>query len=96
VDGRPGERYVLRQEGNSCTGHAVAAMIKAVLAAGRDETHVSPYMLYRLARWYDEFQGEADEGSSLRGLDTFPEPDVDQDTRLRDLAFRRALGRAAG
>lgn len=29
---------------------------------------VSPYMLYRLARRYDEFEGEADAGSSLRGV----------------------------
>src|SRR4029077_19364587 len=29
---------------------------------------VSPYMLYRLGRRYDEFQGEADAGSSLRGV----------------------------
>ena len=28
---------------------------------------VSPYMLYALARRYDEFAGDADEGSSLRG-----------------------------
>ena len=28
---------------------------------------VSPYMLYRLARRYDEFPGDADAGSSLRG-----------------------------
>ncbi|WP_448628514.1 C1 family peptidase [Geodermatophilus sp. URMC 64] len=109
-DGRPGDRYVLTQQGNSCTGHAVAAMINAVLAAGSDGTHVSPYMLYRLARRYDEFQGEADEGSSLRGalkgwyyhgilpdsewpgLDTAPEPDFDQDPRLRDLALQRPMG----
>ncbi|MGQ0715980.1 MAG: hypothetical protein ACT4NP_01475 [Pseudonocardiales bacterium] len=29
--------------------------------------HVSPYMLYRLAGRYDEFEGESDVGSSLRG-----------------------------
>ncbi len=64
---RPKDRYVMSQEGSSCTGHAVAAMINAVLAAQKDPTHVSPYMLYALARRYDEFPGDADEGSSLRG-----------------------------
>jgi hypothetical protein len=88
----PGERHVMYQRGSSCTGHAVAGTINAVLArrpqpateaarkngqARRTATeaslvaekyeHVSPYMLYRLARRYDEFPGEADAGSSLRG-----------------------------
>jgi hypothetical protein len=77
-----GERHVMYQRGNSCTGHAVAATINAVLArqrhpldgaiatngdaptaggdaspAARPFPHVSPYMLYRLARRYDEFPG---------------------------------------
>ena len=73
----PAERYVMRQQGNSCTGHALAAVINAVLArpatasddgaAKGPYPHVSPYMLYRLARRYDEFAGESDVGSSLRG-----------------------------
>lgn len=67
VDVRPKDRYVLEQAGNSCTGHAVAAMINAVLTQQGDAVHVSPYMLYRMARRYDEFEGEEDEGSSLRG-----------------------------
>jgi Papain family cysteine protease len=64
---------VLRQQGESCTGHAVAAMIDTVLSRQAVELGfsqpppVSPYMLYRLARRYDEFGGEADTGSSLRG-----------------------------
>ena len=33
----------------------------------REPVHVSPYMLYALARRYDEFEGEAESGSSLRG-----------------------------
>ena len=57
---------VLTQEGNSCTGHAVAAMANAVLGEGRP-THASPYMAYALARRYDDYQGSADVGSSLRG-----------------------------
>jgi hypothetical protein len=67
IDCRPGDRYVMTQVGNSCTGHAVAAMVNAVLASQEDATHVSPYMLYALARRYDEFEGEVDAGSSLRG-----------------------------
>ena len=79
VDQRAGQA-VLRQAGQSCTGHALAAVINTVLAhpappAGRArpivragaKPRVSPYMLYRLARRYDEFPGEADAGSSLRG-----------------------------
>jgi papain like protease len=74
----PAERHVLHQEGSSCTGHALASVINAVLArpAGTgtarrsskaSPVHVSPYMLYHLARRYDEFAGEEDAGSSLRG-----------------------------
>lgn len=66
------------QLGQSCTGHAVAALIDTVLSnplptapehgAPRKPTkRVSPYMLYALARRYDEFPGQADIGSSLRG-----------------------------
>jgi hypothetical protein len=64
---------VLAQEGQSCTGHAVAALINAIgirQAAELDLPEpepVSPYMVYRLARRYDEFAEEADIGSSLRG-----------------------------
>jgi hypothetical protein len=64
---------VLTQQGQSCTGHAVAAMVDIVLSHQADELSlpqpepVSPYMLYRLARRYDEFAGEDDTGSSLRG-----------------------------
>jgi hypothetical protein len=123
IDQRDADKafFVLQQQGNSCTGHAVAAAINTVLAHARrsqrsaseaaagsappatalnvslaprpapvsatvnkaGETlkpfaaasadsapsalRVSPYMLYRLARRYDEFQGEKDVGSSLRG-----------------------------
>ena len=69
---------VLKQDGNSCTGHAVATVINTVLSQSFGQrmkrsksktlqpVKVSAYMLYRLARRYDEFQGEADTGSSLR------------------------------
>lgn len=62
-----------RQEG-ACTGFGLAAAVNFLLwtqavAAG---THlqfagVSPYMLYDLARFYDEWPGEDYEGSSCRG-----------------------------
>lgn len=55
---------ILRQSGNSCTGHALAAVINTALGPG---TQASPYMLYALARRYDEYPGTADAGSSLRG-----------------------------
>ena len=79
MDQRAGQ-VVLQQVGQSCTGHALATVIDTVLAhpappadgrraarRGRAKPRVSPYMLYRLARRYDEFPGEADAGSSLRG-----------------------------
>src|SRR5688572_8328459 len=65
-------RHVLTQAGNSCTGHAVASVINIVLLQTRKGRRapvtVSPYMLYWLARRYDEFEGEEDAGSSLRGV----------------------------
>jgi hypothetical protein len=67
VDARPEAHSVLTQEGNSCTGHAVAAMINTVLSKTPEPIRASPYMLYRMARRYDEFEGDEDEGSSLRG-----------------------------
>jgi hypothetical protein len=77
LDGRTGQG-VMKQEGESCTGHAVAALIDTVTSLSPPPTpgeaappappaHASPYMLYRLARKYDEFPGDADVGSSLRG-----------------------------
>ncbi|HEY8172255.1 MAG TPA: C1 family peptidase [Dehalococcoidia bacterium] len=82
VDDIPGGPYILHQGMQSCTGHAVAAMINTVLvrnaraandgagrqaASGSAELRVSAPMLYYLARRYDEFDGEDDVGSSLRG-----------------------------
>jgi hypothetical protein len=79
----PEGSFVLEQRTKSCTGHALAAVINAVLALSSEDSRskssgasggkrrpsepVSPYMLYWLARRYDEFQGTEDEGSSLRG-----------------------------
>jgi hypothetical protein len=78
LDQRTGhsKSYVMRQVGSSCTGHALATVVNTVLSRdtgnGRrsqpaQPPHVSPYMLYHLARRYDEFAGEDDAGSSLRG-----------------------------
>lgn len=87
LDG-PYGRYVMRQQGSSCVGHALATVINVVLSGAvrrareqarrmdggsvrrpliPDAEPVSPYMLYRLARRYDEFPGELDAGSSIRG-----------------------------
>jgi hypothetical protein len=59
-------RYVYHQQGQSCTGHAIAAVINHVLEISAASDRVSPYMLYQFARRYDEFPGEMDAGSSLR------------------------------
>lgn len=64
---------VLNQEkSNACTGFALASVVYHLQrAAGSkaSEATVSPYMLYSMARRYDEFPGNpsADSGSSLRG-----------------------------
>src|SRR5437867_2425900 len=106
VDRRAAHHVVLHQEGSSCTGHAVAALIDTVLArspgARGTPPQVSPYMLYRLGRRYDEFPGEADAGSSLRGVfrgwfhhgaalaEAWPTLRMDPEPDLSDEAFIRA------
>src|ERR1035437_3935831 len=57
---------------NACTGFALASVIYHLQRAAKrkpDDYRVSPYMLYSMARRYDEFPGDptADTGSSLRG-----------------------------
>jgi hypothetical protein len=60
-------------EDGACTGFALAAVInhlRFLAARERGEApppRVSPAMLYRLARLYDEWPGEDYEGSSCRG-----------------------------
>ncbi len=57
-------------ETSACTGFALAAVIDTLLRrAGRAaDADVSEFMLYSMARRYDEFPGyKADEGSSVRG-----------------------------
>jgi hypothetical protein len=57
-------------ESNACTGFGLSVVVEHLLRSARREmrTAISPYMLYSMARRYDEFPGSnADEGSSLRG-----------------------------
>lgn len=61
-----------QRQTNACTGFALASVIYHLqLAAKRKPANyeVSPFMLYSMARRYDEFPGSpgADTGSSLRG-----------------------------
>ena len=65
-------RLPVRDQGdtNACTGFSLAAVVDLLLmkAKRERETPVSPFMLYNMARRYDEFRGfKADEGSSCRG-----------------------------
>ena len=54
---------------NACTGFALATVIEYLLDRGRRPVEpISGFMLYDMARRYDEWQDdEADEGLSLRG-----------------------------
>jgi hypothetical protein len=51
----------------ACTGFALAAVVNFLRAKQKQTSIVSPRMLYELARRYDEWPGEAYEGSSARG-----------------------------
>ena len=51
----------------ACTGYALAAVINYLLRGRNVQRIASPRMLYELARRYDEWPGEAYEGSSARG-----------------------------
>ncbi len=57
----------VRDQGDSaaCTGFALATVIERV--ARRRGNQVSAQMLYRMARRHDDWPGDEDEGSSLRG-----------------------------
>lgn len=55
---------------NACTGFGLSVVVEHLLRRSRRERApaVSPFMLYSMARRYDEFPGVvADEGSSTRG-----------------------------
>jgi hypothetical protein len=63
-----GDDAILNQgaEG-ACTGFALAGVINYLHRARNMARQVSPRMLYEMARRYDEWPGEAYEGSSARG-----------------------------
>ena len=54
---------------SACTGFSLSLVVEYLLCKSQRETtpDISPYMLYSMARRYDEFPGSLDEGSSLRG-----------------------------
>jgi hypothetical protein len=56
-------------ETSACTGFSLSLVVEYLLRkSGREPApDISPYMLYSMARRYDEFPGSRDEGSSLRG-----------------------------
>lgn len=55
-------------DSNACTGFALSLVVEHLLRRARRGKPVSPWMLYSMARRYDEFAGwKADDGSSLRG-----------------------------
>jgi hypothetical protein len=61
-----------QEQTNACTGFALSSVVYQLLhSAGHKpaECHVSPFMLYSMARRYDEFPGspDVDTGSSARG-----------------------------
>lgn len=60
-----------QEETSACTGFALATLVHWLLdtaSVPADADRVSPFMLYSMARRYDEFPGaKADTGSSLRG-----------------------------
>jgi hypothetical protein len=57
-----------QKETSACTGFALASVVHWLQAASGSFERVSPFMIYSMARRYDEFPGSvADEGSSLRG-----------------------------
>jgi hypothetical protein len=78
---RAGVPILDQGEEGACTGFGLAAVVHYLLrtrrpsgepAAQRGErgfnrVAVSPHMLYRMARRYDEWSGEKDDGSSARG-----------------------------
>ncbi|QJR15823.1 C1 family peptidase [Usitatibacter palustris] len=68
---RSGTKLPVLNQGDTsaCTGFALATVVNHLLVRARrvKEADVSPFMLYSMARRYDEFPGSEDAGSSLRG-----------------------------
>ncbi|MGE0415582.1 MAG: hypothetical protein AB7O80_02150 [Acetobacteraceae bacterium] len=65
----PADLAILDQgQDGACTGFALAAVVNLLIVRNtRQGRRVSPHMLYRMAKMYDEWPGEDYEGSSLRG-----------------------------
>ncbi|HEX6121359.1 MAG TPA: C1 family peptidase [Dongiaceae bacterium] len=69
----PGNLFIMDQgEEGACTGFGLAATINLLIERDRrprsgKPRRVSPHMLYLMALRHDEWPGEKDEGSSLRG-----------------------------
>lgn len=67
----PAEGLPVKNQGdtNACTGFGLSLVVEHLRRrVGLAGEQISPYMLYSMARRYDEFPGSArDEGSSLRG-----------------------------
>jgi hypothetical protein len=68
----PRQKLPILDQGNTnaCTGFALASIVNLLLRTHRDPGAplMSPFMLYSMARRYDEFPGATeDTGSSLRG-----------------------------
>jgi hypothetical protein len=57
-----------QEDTEACTGFALSLVVEYLLRrAGRPASRISPYMLYSMARRYDEWSGTSDTGSSVRG-----------------------------
>ncbi|MDX8336590.1 hypothetical protein [Candidatus Cetobacterium colombiensis] len=63
----PKNLNILSQEGNSCTGYALAATINFLNKENSNKLPVSGDMIYEFAKTFDEWIGEDYNGSSCRG-----------------------------
>lgn len=65
----PPQDLVILDQGDdgACTGFGLAAVINRLYRQQGRDTTVSPWMIYHMARRYDEWPGEDYEGSSCRG-----------------------------
>jgi len=65
-----GMQFPVKNQGDTsaCTGFGLSLVVEYLLrAAQREAPEISAFMLYSMARRYDEFPGSKDAGSSLRG-----------------------------
>jgi hypothetical protein len=65
-----GMQLPVKDQGDSsaCTGFGLSLVVEYLLRSARREApEISAFMLYSMARRYDEFPGSKDQGSSLRG-----------------------------